>query len=305
MTTEPPVIDDWFLIWDSNNSWLQVGGVINVSKKLVEDITTGPIETVYGTHTFSTFNKTKYRLGENCDFDRWETPVKLQRYFANGFTKDWASIVKNLENVRITRGTPNRQTPKRAPAEVDSIMQSIKRDLKIKEKSTPNKIASRNRRKSVRRVKKNNEPVEIDTLTLIPTRKTSQAREPRPRKRKSTSGQDSNPVKRSKSVSESTLKKESKNKRSKSELRLPKPDISEKSEEKVEKRKNSNTRKTAKKHEKMPSKKDKSKTSKKLKENTPQEPPTKSKAAKSRSQKRKTRKNGEETNEIIIEGMFY
>ena len=58
MAKEPPIIDDWFLIWDSNNSWLQVGGVINVSRKLVEDITTGPIETVYGTHTFSTFNKT-------------------------------------------------------------------------------------------------------------------------------------------------------------------------------------------------------------------------------------------------------
>merc|ERR1711937_987825 len=160
-----------------------------------------------------------------------------------------------------TRGTPNRQTPKRAPAEVDSIMQSIKRDLKIKEKSTP-KMASRNRRKSVRRLKQNNEPVEIDTWALIPTRKTrndcqpkqyqpeSQAREPRPRKRKSTSGQDSNQVKRSKSVSESTLKKESRNKRSKSELRLPKPDISKKSEEKVENRKNRKKKKKKKKKKK-------------------------------------------------------
>ena len=222
--------------------------------------------------------------------------------------------MKNLDNVRITRGTPNRQTPKRAPAEVDSIMHSFKRELRIKEKSNSPKTASRNRRKSVRRVKKNNEPVEIDTLTLIPTRKTrnncqpkqyqteSQARESRPRKRKSTSGLDSNPIKRSKSVTESSLKKESKNKRSKSELRLPKPDISKKSEEKLE---NSDTRKTAKKYEKKPPKKDKSKTSKKSKENTPEEPPTKSNTTKSRSQKRKTPKNLEETSEINTEGMFY
>lgn len=241
--------------------------------------------------------------------------MKLQRDFANGFTKDWASIVKNLENVRITRGTPNRQTPKRAPAEVDSIMLSFKRDLEIKEKSNSRKMASRDRQKSVRRVKKNNEPVEIDTLTLIPTRKTrnncqskqnqteSQVRESRSRKRKSTSGLDSNPIKRSKSVTEGPLKRESKYKRSKSELRLPKPDISKKTEEKEENRKHSDTRKTAKKYEKMPSKKDKSKTSKKLKEKTQQEPPTKSNATKYRSQKRKTRKNVKETNEI--EGMFY
>ena len=225
--------------------------------------------------------------------------------------------MKNLDNVRITRGTPNRQTPKRAPAEVDSIMHSFKRELRIKEKSNSPKMASRNRRKSVRRVKKNNEPVEIDTLTLIPTRKTrnncqpkqyqteSQARESRPRKRKSTSGLDSNPIKRSKSVTESSLKKESKKKRSKSELRLPKPDISKKSEEKLENRKNSDTRKTAKKYEKKPSKKDKSKTSKKSKENKPEEPPTKSKTTKSRSQKRQTPNNLEETSEINTEGMFY
>ena len=51
---EPTIIDDWFLIWDSVNSWLQIGGTIYIDKRNVEDVTTGPVKIVNGPFVFTT-----------------------------------------------------------------------------------------------------------------------------------------------------------------------------------------------------------------------------------------------------------
>ena len=176
----------------------------------------------------------KYGLGENCKFELWETPKTLQRLFRNGFTENWQEVLDDLDKRRVTRGTPNRKGPKRPPAEVESITLALKEDLKIAKKSEKNgsNVRPKTRRKSVRRPKKidQSDSVETDPLATISTRPSRKVTKPevtkpevsprgRPKKRKSTSGVEEIPNKRSKSVSESTLKKDSKNKRSKSEKR--------------------------------------------------------------------------------------
>ena len=45
-------IDNWYMIWDSENKWIQIGGVIDDY-----DIVTGPVEITRSPKQFQTFNK--------------------------------------------------------------------------------------------------------------------------------------------------------------------------------------------------------------------------------------------------------
>jgi len=205
-------IENWYFVWDQNNSWVQIGGDVEDEMEIL----TGPVETVFGERHFETFNKGRYHLVGSASTNRqkWAVPSDIRHQFKNGFVKEWSAIFSKLSSRRITRHTPHKTTPKRPPQDVDTLNITVEAldKLNFGESSArkPRRAKSR-RRKS--------EQVEIDTLAGIPAKPAKRpsnmfigARityaEDRPekkrkpsRKRKSTGGDKEPKPKRSKSVS--------------------------------------------------------------------------------------------------------
>ena len=135
----------------------------------------------------------------------WLVPPEIRKQFQNGFTKDWAEVFYKLRDLRITRSTPHKSTPKRPPEDVESIQWLTDKIAVTKLDMSEEKPS---RRRSPRNLKNREQPtVPTESLAAFQGKRRGicYAEEPivklKRRKRKSTSVPNGM-AKRSKSTAE-------------------------------------------------------------------------------------------------------
>ncbi|CAG5094175.1 Oidioi.mRNA.OKI2018_I69.XSR.g13315.t1.cds [Oikopleura dioica] len=106
-------LDNWSLIWDRTNEWIQLRGIQGEY-----EIETTPVESAHGSHIIRTGN-TEYTLGDpSKNAEDWLVPDDIRRRFIKeGFPKEWVAIIVGLQERRVTRHTPKRETGRRQQRE--------------------------------------------------------------------------------------------------------------------------------------------------------------------------------------------
>merc|ERR1712210_247857 len=121
---ESVLLEDWSLIWDRTNSWIQLKGINGEF-----EIESSPVEIAHGPFVVETGN-TKYKLGDPSKnaFD-WIVPKDIREEFSKGFPKNWVVKITALQERRVTRHTPKREGPIREKNSIISKSNKIGQKL--------------------------------------------------------------------------------------------------------------------------------------------------------------------------------